>query len=222
MKPSIQLNKEEISNLRVRFNETREPDNEWQSLLKAVISQVMDDYIRLQHPSRRDQHYLKEAFCSAIACLWDEDYEIEWPQEDKEPVKLSFKEILASRFGIEELSQQEIHKINLGLIQEECIREAKAYWLDKQLEVVTIPDFLIFDGRAFSIWRTDEESKIDYENAIIYIEDTNDSRELNQSFIRLTMELAAYYRGLKIKDELLDEFSDAWYELLRMNSCFRC
>jgi hypothetical protein len=220
MKPSVTIDKEKITQLRTRFNETREPDNDWQNLLKGVVAQIMDDYVRLQHPTRRTAHYLKEAFLSSVAALWDDDYEFDlFLDEDAKP--LTFRGVLAARFGIENLSVDEIHKINLGLIQEECIREAKEYWLDKCLQVVDLPDFFIFDGRAFSIYKTDDESKVDYDEMIIYLEDGLDVREKNETFIRLTMDIAAYYRDIKVKDEVLDALSKAWYEILRLNSCFR-
>lgn len=218
MKPAIQVNKDSVKDLKLRFNETRDPENDWQSLLKAIISQVMGDYIRLQHPSRRDQHYLKESFCSAIACLWDADYVIEWPGE-KDNIQLSFREILAQRFGLEELSIEEIHKINLGIIQDECIKDAKAYWIDKQLNIVSVPDFLVFDGRAFSIWRSEEKSKIDYENCILYIEDTKDNKVLSERFLELALEMGLHFRDIKIENT--KEIGSVVYELLRMNACFR-
>lgn len=220
MKPNIIVDEEEISKAVKRINESREPDNDWQALLKAVVSQVQDDFIRLQHPLRRDQVYLKEAFCSAIAALWDADYTFtEFKNEQGED--MTFREILATRFGLENLSKDEIHKVDLGPLQKECIQEAKEYWMDKNLSVVQVPDFLIFDGRAFSIWRTDEESKVDYEEMIIYLEKIEDERELNETFLKLATEVATYYRDVKIKPEVIDDVSKCFYELLRFNSCFR-
>jgi len=219
MKKKIIIDQEKIKK---SVNNSKEPENDWEMLLKGLIQQVMDDYIRLQHPSKRTFTYLKEAFCAAISCLWDEDYIISWPStETKENMDISFKEILAQRFGIYNLNEAEINKINMGIIQDECIQEAKNYWINKQLSVVQIPDFFIFDGRAFSIWKTEEESSVDYESMIIYIENLEDEREFNQTFIKLCMEIAAYYRDLKIKPEQIEEFSNAWYEILRMNGCFR-
>jgi len=139
MKPSVTIDKEKLVELRTRFNEARDPGNDWQMLLKGVITQIMDDYIRLQHPTRRNAHYLKEAFLSSIAALWDEDYEFDlFLDEDGKP--LTFRHLLTNRFGIENLSHDEVHKIDLGIIQNECIHEAKEYWLDKCLKVVEVPD----------------------------------------------------------------------------------
>lgn len=220
MKTNLNIDKERVAQVTKKINDSREPDNDWQALLKALISQIQDDFIRLQHPSRRDQTYLKEAFLSTIAALWDVDYTFtEFKNEKGED--MTFRQIMAQRFGLEELSKDEIHKINLGPLQDECINEAKQYWLDKMLKVVTVPDFLIFDGRAFSVWRHEEETKVDYENMIIYLEDNLEDREMNEIFISKTMEIAAYYRDIKIKEDVLLDFSKAWYDILRMNGCFR-
>lgn len=220
MKPNIVLDNKLIEDAVKRINESRDSTNDWQSLLKALITQIQDDFIRLQHPSRRDQTYLKEAFLSAVASLWDADYTFTEFQNE-EGQNMTFREIMAHRFGLENLSKDEIHKINLDPLQQECIIEAKKYWLDKQLQVVKIPDFFIFDGRAFSFWKIDEESYVDYENMIIYLEDIKDERELNETFLKLSIEIAAYYRDIKIKPENINEISKAMYEILRMNSCFR-
>lgn len=220
MKPAVVVNEERVKAATKRINDSREPKDDWQIVLKMLISQIQDDFVRLQHPSRRDQVYLKEAFCSAIAALWDADYTFsEFKNEKGED--MTFRELMATRFGIAELSKDEIHKIDLGPLQKECINEAKEYWIDKNLNIVEVSDFLIFDGRAFSVWRTDEESSIDYDNMIINLENSDDERELSETFIKLSMEIAAYYRDMKIKPETIEELAKAWYELLRLNSCFR-
>lgn len=220
MKPAVVIDEVKVKAATKRINESREAMDDWQKILKATITQIQDDFIRLQHPSRRDQVYLKEAFCSAIAALWDADYTFaEFKNEAGQDI--SFRELMALRFGLEELSKEEIHKINLGPLQDECIKEAKDYWIDKNLDVVEVPDFLIFDGRAFSVWRTDKESNIDYKGMIINLEDSDDEREIGERFLRLAMEIAAYYRDLKIKPENLDGLSSAWYDLMRLNGCFR-
>lgn len=220
MKSQILIEEEKIKEIAKRINDIREPEDDWQSLLKALISQIMDDYIRLQHPLRRNQTYLKEAFCATIAALWDHDYTFaEFKNENNQD--MTFREILAARFGLDKLDISEIHKINLGALQQELIKEAQEYWLDKGLSIVKVPDFFIFDGRAFSIWKTEDISSIDFENMIIYLEDINDDRELNETFIKISMEIAAYYRNIKINKETLNEFSKAWYEIMRFNSCFK-
>lgn len=220
MKPSVILDEERVASAVRRINASREPTNDWQIILKAVITQIQDDFIRLQHPSRRNQTYLKEAFLSSIAALWDADYEFaEFKNEEDE--NMSFREVMAIRFGIENLSKDEIHKIDLGPLQEECITEAKEYWLDKSLKIVDVPDFFIFDGRAFSTWRHSEESKVDYEEMIIYLEDLQDEKEFSEAFITLVTEIICYYRDIKIKQETITEIASGLYEALRMNACFR-
>lgn len=222
MKPSIIIDEEKLEKIKKSFNECRDPNNDWESLLKGVINQVMDDYIRLQHPSKRDQIYLKEAFASAISCLWDEDYIIEWPSiEEDEILSISFREILNHRFGLTEINRDEAHKINIGLIQEECISNAKKYWIDKNLEIINIPDFLVFEGRAFSIWKTEEESNVDFDNMIINLKDIDDARVQNIEFIKLSLKIGCYYKDSSIKEKQLEELAEITYELLRMNSCFR-
>ena len=220
MKPSVVLDEEKVAAATRKINDCRDTHDDWQSLLKAIISQIQDDFIRLQHPSRRNQVYLKEAFCSAIAALWDADFKFaELKGEDGDD--LSFREILAARFGIENLDKEEIHKIDLGPLQEGCIKEAKEYWLDKTLQIVTVPDFLIFDGRAFSVWRTDEESHIDYNEMILHVEDSKDEKEFGESFLKLVIEIISYYRDIKIKSDTIELMANGLWEVLRMNACFR-
>lgn len=221
MKKSVELNTEKYNQLKLSFNNSRDPETDWQNLLKGIIEQVMDDYVRLQHPSRRDHFYLKEAFCSAIACLWDEDYEIEWPINDKENKIFSFREVLAERFGIENLSKDELHKINMGIIQNECINNAKKYWIDKQLSILEVGDFFVFDGRAFSIWKTNEESSVDYDNMIINLESIDDPKEQAEAFLKICFEIISYYNNIKIKPEVIEQLSLGWYQVLRMNNCFK-
>lgn len=222
MKPLISIDENKLEHVKKSFNDLRDPEDDWQALLKGIINQVMDDYIRLQHPSKRDQVYLKEAFASAISCLWDEDYIIEWPGDnEEETITLSFRELLNHRFGLTELKRDEAHKINMGLIQEECINNAYRYWIDKNLNVIKIPDFLIFEGRAFSIWYTDDESSVDFENMIINLKRLDDPRELSTEFIMLSIKIGCYYKDSTIKEKQVEEIAPIIYELLRMNSCFR-
>ena len=220
MKPSVIVNNDKLDAVKRMFNDAREPENDWQALLKATISQVMDDYIRLQHPSKRDQTYLKEAFCTAIACLWDEDYTLIWPGPKDEIIELSFREALTQRFGLDNLDKEDLHKINMGLIQQQCINEAVEYWIHKELNVVKVPDFLIFEGRAFSIWATDEESSVDYDTATINLQKNDDPKQLTTDFIKLALEIGAYYKEIKVKKEVLDELGEVVWELLRMNKAF--
>ena len=48
---------------------------DWETLLMAILTQAMNDYVKLQHPKYRKKKYLQDAFDSAVKMLFDDTFE---------------------------------------------------------------------------------------------------------------------------------------------------
>ena len=66
-----------------------------------------------------------------------------------------------------------------------------------------------------------EESSVDYDNMIINLESIDDSKEQAEAFLKICFEIISYYNNIKIKPEVIEQLSLGWYQVLRMNNCFK-
>ena len=205
------------------FNDSRDTANDFQKLLKGVIKGVMDDFIRLQHPSTRDEPYIKEAFQMALAALYDDDWKTDWPGPHDTRMELSFREILFNRFGLDNINRREIQKLDIEPLRKELISEAKEYWLNRKLAIVQPTDFICFDGEAYTVWRVpeDDESSVDSDSKILYVRKQGSDKQNSIEYIRVSLLLMAELRDLDLTDEQIEKLAPALWELLRMNNCFR-
>lgn len=217
----LETTEEEYQSILTKMND-RDASDDWQKLLKAVIGSVMEDFIKLQSPLRRDEGYFREAFQLAIAALYDDDYEIEWPgKKDNEKRIMSFKEILHERFGLDNISKKEIQKMDMFPFREQLIKEAAEYWSDRQLHCVTIPDFLSYKGYAYSVFVHRKPSSVDEQNAIIYVKKNDDYKLFQIAFLEQVMNVIDSKEKLKLSETQKEKLASALWEVLRMNGAFR-
>lgn len=148
---------------------------------------------------------------------------IEWPGEDGKLFLMSFRELLAHRFGLDNINRHEIQKLPLEPLRKELIAEAKAYWLDRKHQVVKPTDFICYRGEAYSLWPVpvDEDSEIDHDDHIIYVRKWSDMKRLSKEVIKQTFYLIDYKDGIDLTHDQIEQLTDAWWEVLRMNNCFR-
>jgi hypothetical protein len=216
----LDTTEEEFTSVLQSMND-REPEDDWQRLLKAVIGSVMDDFIKLQHPSRRNEGYFREAFQLALAALYDDDYCIEWPGPKGEKTVYTFKEILHERFGLDNISKREIQKMDMFPFREALIKSAEDYWSNKQLSCVTVPDFFTFRGYAYTVFLHKKPSSVDDKNAIIYIKRVEDDKLFQINFLEQVISIIDMKDNIKLTDIQKEKMARALWEVLRMNSCFR-
>ena len=224
LRQKVNTKKDDSRALIERMNNLRDPANEWQALARAVIQSVMDDFIQLQHPLRRDHGYLREAFQLALAALYDNDYTIEWPiGKNGEIQKLSFKELLYARYGLDSISKTEMMKLDMIPFRDQVIEDAKKYWLDRVLEAFDIPHFFTFKGMAYTIWMVpnDEPSEIDNANAVIYLSKRDEIKEQQLEFMNIVIKVINKHDNIGLSNDAISILSESLWEMLRMNGSFR-
>ena len=219
----LRTKEEDIAKVTTAFNDCREPENDYQRILKGVIKGVMDDFVRLQHPSARDEPFIKESFQMALAVLYDDDWTTDWPGAHGTKMELSFREILFHRFGLDNINRREIQKLDINPLREELIAEAKEYWLNRKLSIVEPTDFITFDGEAYTVWPVpqDDESSIDSESKIIYVRKPGTDKEYSLEFIKMALSLINEIRSVNLTEKQIEVLTPALWELLRMNNCIR-
>jgi hypothetical protein len=223
----LETDQSTVASISAAFNELREPTNEWQRLIKGVLKNLMDDFIRLQHPSARDEQGCKEAFQMSLAALYDIDYRISWPGPEGTDLELSFRELLAQRFGLDNIDRREIQRINIDPLRKELIQEALAYWKNRKTSIVDPPDFISYKGESYSVWPVSgakDDTSIDTEACIAYVltdKDKPRGPKFQHEFLRATFMLVNEKEDLSLTEDQIEELSKAYYEILRMNGCFR-
>ena len=187
----------------------------------------MDDFIRLQHPSARDEQGAKEAFQMSLAALYDSDYKVSWPGPNGTELELSFRELLAQRFGLTEIDRREIQRFNIDPLRKELINEALAYWKNRKTNIVDSPDFISYKGESYSVWPVTgakDETSIDTEACIAYVftdKEKMRGSKFQHEFLRATFMLVNEKENLGLTEDQVEGLSKAYYEVLRMNGCFR-
>lgn len=182
-----------------------------QRLAQKEVQSIIDDYVRLQHPSTRNRTYLNEAFLNARDALFDSTF-------------------LFSTFKTEEnqdMSMQDLLDIcmsddtmKLPVLQKYCVTAAHDFWKERPLNTLKVTDDVTFDGHSYHVFHSEDETYIDFDDQIIYC-NKKDSTLHQEQFMKLLMQLVAFHLELKVPQKTLIEFGGAVFRLLRMNDAFR-
>lgn len=183
---------------------------DYRRLLEAILRQAIDDYIKLQHPKFRTKKYLEEAFESAVDLFFDSEYRI-----------LNVKNESGEDMSLQDLVQEmmESDKDQIEKIKNYVIQEAKTYWETKLIQTIEIPNTIIFDGHVYTVFHSEDEAEVDYDEKIIFC-DRSGSSEAQERFCQLLTEIVAYHEDLVVSQKALERLGKGVFRMLRMNSCF--
>lgn len=185
-----------------------EQDHEdYRKLMSAILRQAMDDYIKLQHPKCRQRKYEREAFWSARDLLWDDSCELSIADEEGKPIGLQALAMLAS----------DRENVNLRKLRSYLISESIAYWNQKQVRTISIPQDVTIEGHIYSVHQADD-SDLDFDNKIVYLDKLAANAE--EQFMQLLLDLTCHHSEIKTSAKTRAELGTAIYRLLRINSCF--
>jgi len=186
-------------------------EEDYKALLMAILTQAMNDYVKLQHPKYRKKKYLQEAFESSVKMLFDDSFEFLYLRNENGE-NMSFREMLS--YFISE-KNMDLQKLRLHLI-----KEAKTFWENKLLNVLEVPQSFIYDGHVYDTVHSLEESSVDYVEKIIYINKENDNSDTQQAFIKCAVEIMLYHEEIPISGKNIEKLAKAFFRMLRVNSCF--
>lgn len=185
---------------------------DYKNLLMAILSQTMDDYIKLQHPRYRKKKYLQEAFDSAVKMFFDESFEL-----------LYFKNDEGDHMSLNDLLSWFISDSNMDLnkLKEHVVSEAKIFWENKLLNVLDIPESFIYDGHVYQTHHTDESDyTIDFEAKTITLNKNSEDSLNQENFIAAAIEVLLFHEEIPIKKAHREKLNKAFFRMIRMNSCF--
>jgi hypothetical protein len=184
--------------------------DDYRTLLYKILTQAMDDYIKLMHPRQRSRVYLQEALDAATDMFFDKKYEMLL-------VKDSHGEYLTLKTLIQEVLDDDT--VNLERIKTHVIDKAHEYWQKKDLSALFIPDSFVYQGHIYSVFQTDEDWSIDFSEKIIHIDKTN-STENQERFMQAVAQIIFYHADIPLAQSKLDQVGKGIFQALRMNACF--
>jgi hypothetical protein len=189
---------------------------DWRNLLLGILRQAIDDYIKLQHPITRRKKYLQEAYLTAIAFLFDNDYELA-------NVFDGYNNTMSVEAMVKEILESE--KVNLEQMKEYAIKETIQYWTEKDMQIFDhIPESINICGKVYEVLHEDVKftdnslPPVDTEEKIIRINKDGKRAEvqlLEAVFVALCLELDVGMTNIELK-----ELAKYFHLLLKMNNCF--
>lgn len=193
-------------------NNTTEIEEQYKTLLMAILKQAMDDYIKLQHPKYRRKKYLQEAFDAAVAMFFDDTYEFLY-LKNQEGDYMSLKDLLGYFINN--------RRMEIKDLQQHLIKESKIFWENKLINVIDIPESYIYDGHVYSVLHTDEDDySIDFVSKVIEINKDSSNSDNQELFIKAAIEIMLYHEDIPISGKNLQKLYRGFYRMIKVNSCF--
>lgn len=185
---------------------------DWRVLLRHVLRQAIDDYIKLQHPRYRQKKYLQEAFQNAVDMFFDPDYRFGFIQND-EDTDMSLEDFL-----IDALDTQ---RVDTDKLRSYVAESAAEYWREKSMDTIFIPDMFCVEGHVYDVVHKPEgDYFFDYEAKELHINKKQESKN-EQDFVLAMCEALCYHLDLRISKRNREEISKGLYRLLKVNNALR-
>jgi len=191
-------------------NDFIDPED-YKTIIKAVLRQGMDDYIKLQHPKFRTKKYLQEAFDSSVEMFFNSDYRmLHLANEYGEP--MSLKDMMQTILEDDRVSGKNIRN--------HLVKESRSFWETKLIRTLYVPDSFVYDGHVYSVFGSQEaDNRVSFEEKEIYLnKDLGSDSELE--FIRAAIDIIHYHEDIPTAAEGRDVIAKAIYRMLKVNSCF--
>ena len=185
---------------------------DWETILMAILTQAMNDYVKLQHPKYRRKKYLQEAFDSAVRMLFDDTFEFMYLKND-----------LGDDMSLPDLLSNFISEKNMDLEKLTNARNKRSkncFGKINFLNVLEIPESFIYDGHVYDTIHTDDECKVDYISKSIHIDKDNSNSDTQQVFIKAAVEIMLYHEEIPIAKKNIDILAKGFFRMLKVNSCF--
>lgn len=181
-------------------------------LLRHILRQAIDDYIKLQHPKFRQKKYLQEAFQDAVDMFFDPDYRF-MHIKNEDGNDMSLPELLKqANYGRQSQSDR---------LKAYIVKESKIYWQNKELSALTIPDTMPICGHVYSVIHEDLPGyRVDYESHDLYL-NKQQSSDSEETLIQAVTEILCYHEDLAISRVKREKLGKSLYATLKVNNSFR-
>tara|TARA_Y100000592_G_C5475349_1_gene321966 strand:- start:3489 stop:4082 length:594 start_codon:yes stop_codon:yes gene_type:complete len=185
-------------------------DDEYKSLLEAVVKAAKVDYIKLAHPARRNKKYLVHDYQTSIDMFFDKNFTFEnfLSYETQEP--LSLKELLIVMLGSASVS--------IDKTKQHILDETIKYWWTKNFHDLKVPNQINILGKVYSIHNA-STSHIDYKTFKIYINLKKQNKD--RDFINLCLQIILKESNINLEQEDFNKLFKILYLFLKINGAFQ-
>lgn len=183
-------------------------NSEYKNLIKAIIDNATIDYIKLQHPNNRKKKYLQDAYINSIALFFDPTYTFSLFKNNDGDFLMLYDALKIISDGT---------KIDLQKFKDHLLNETIKYWNEKHFQNLSIPNSINVNGIVYFI-KYGPESKIDYENQLIYLQ--KDSKTNDRDFVKFVLILIFKKCNIELDNRAFQEFQKYIYFFLKVNACF--
>lgn len=185
-------------------------DDEYKSLIEAVIKAAKVDYIKLAHPARRNKKYLIHDYQTSIDMFFDDKFTFEnfLSYESQEP--LSLKELLIVMLGSSSVS--------LDKTKQHILDETIKYWWTKNFHDLKVPSKINILGKVYSVHNASKEF-IDYDRNKLYLNIKKQNKD--RIFIKLCLEIILKESDINLEEQQFQNLFKVLYLFLKINGAFQ-
>lgn len=185
-------------------------DDEYKSLIEAVVKAAKVDYIKLAHPARRNKKYLIHDYKTSIDMFFDKNFTFEnfLSYETQEP--LSLKELLIVMLGSASVS--------IDKTKQHILDETIKYWWTKNFHDLKVPNQINILGKVYSIHNA-SASHIDYKTFKIYLNLKKQNKD--RDFINLCLQIILKESNINLEQEDFNNLFKILYLFLKINGAFQ-
>lgn len=185
-------------------------DDEYKSLIEAVVKAAKVDYIKLAHPARRNKKYLIHDYQTSIDMFFDENFTFEnfISYESEEP--LSLKELLIVMLGS--------NSVSIDKTKQHILDETIKYWWVKNFHDLKVPNQINILGKVYSIHNASKEY-IDFEKNKVYLNIKKKNKD--RIFIKLCLQIILKESNITLEDTQFKNLYKVLYLFLKINGAFQ-
>lgn len=186
-------------------------DDEYKSLIHAVINAAKVDYIKLAHPARRNKKYLIFDYQTAVEMFFNEEFKFENFVSYQEELPLTLKELLDIMLGSTSASIEKT--------QNHILDETIKYWWNKNFHDLKVPSKINIFGNVYFIHNA-SSLHIDQEKKKIYL--NLKKQGADRDFIKACLTIILQKSEIVLEnEESFNKLFKVFYLFLKINGAFQ-
>lgn len=179
-------------------------------LMRKILMQAMDDYVKLHPRKTRERQYLEEAFQTSAGLLFDEDFRLgSVPNDEGEDTSL--KDMIAI------VLQDDL--LDVERLREKVAQDANEAWDHKLLHGLPVPCSLNIAGYCYGVLHEEalEGYRVDYNERYLYLDRKTQNPQTQEAFVQAIFEIILYHEDVPILPENRRRIGKSLYRCLQMN-----
>lgn len=189
---------------------TDDTNDDYNTLIKAVLSAAAVDYTKLQHKKNRDKKYLEQSFLVSVQLFFDKDFRFgSFTDPDDEEKHLSLFDLLKILL--------QTNNVNLDQVKDFVKQDSITYWWTKNFHDMNIPDTVTIAGNVYIVANS-KKHYVDFEENIIYL--PKKSKGSDRKFYSICLDIMLKECNIDLPKNKQEEFFKILYLFLKINSAF--